>query len=717
MNSASKTILMGARDSKLSRVQTELAVAELAKLFPSMSFRMIFLSSPGDRNKELDLRSSPDDFFTRDLDDAVEKKQIDCAVHSAKDLPPSPREGLDWFFLPCCEDMRDAIVMPAKKTSRGKGVLRIGVSSERRAKFCLKKFPNARILPIRGNIEERIAKLDAGDFDMIICAAAGLKRLGLEQRISEYIPLEELAVPDGQGRLAITFKSGNPLFSKIRKFFIHPVVFAGAGPGDKKLITQTAREEIQSCDVCLHDSLASDELLSQLKAGARAVHTGKRAGQHSMKQEEINIMIANFARQGMAVLRLKGGDPGIFGRLAEETAVLDSLDLPFRVVPGISSLQAATSSTGMLLTRRGLSRGFSVFTPRKAISGDCEIPSKKEFSSMPAAIFMAKSELEKLSDQLIRTGRKPDETAVIVFNAACIDEIIIHAKLSELGNLTKKTKKITGPGIVLCGENFDKRFLFRKNGLLEGKKILLTCSEEMGEKASREILRLGGIPISMPMIRFETSADTGKLFSGSTPLILKYNWLAITSPASARIFLDSAVNARFDLRRLPLIMSSGPETSKELVARGIFPDIQAERDFGSKGLAEIAVRKLKKGERVARLVSDKSFKKMTAELRRAGILVDEIVLYKTIPVNYSTLPEFDAVFFASPSAAESFKNNFGSTALRKKDVVVLGDVTADALKKIFKKIGRLVVPEQSKAVLAIQTYALQLVSKSLLATD
>ena len=166
----------GCRESSLSLIQSESALAHLRRLMPFINWKILPYSSPGDRDRRLDLRESPGDFFSRDLDEAVRSGKLDSALHSAKDLPQEGSEGIDWFWLPWREDPRDALIMregdsPAALSRRS----RIGVSSDRRHRWCAEHYPAASLLSIRGSIESRLAQLDRGDFDAVIMAAAALK--------------------------------------------------------------------------------------------------------------------------------------------------------------------------------------------------------------------------------------------------------------------------------------------------------------------------------------------------------------------------------------------------------------------------------------------------------------------------------------------------------------------------------------------------------------
>ena len=220
------TLTCGTRDSALSLLQTNDALAKLRDE-TGLDFKVVPFSSPGDRDQATDLRVSPGDFFTRDLDQALLDGRIDCAIHSAKDLPPEGLpEGLDWFWLPWREDPRDCLVTRVAEPRR------VGVSSGRRDAWCAKRFPEAERVTLRGAIPERLAKLDRGDYDAIVVAAAALHRLGLRDRISEYISLEDLPPPPGQGVLAMTFRRDDPRLRALRNLYIKAVRFVGAGVGE-----------------------------------------------------------------------------------------------------------------------------------------------------------------------------------------------------------------------------------------------------------------------------------------------------------------------------------------------------------------------------------------------------------------------------------------------------------------------------------------------------
>ena len=657
----SQTVLSaGTRNSKLSIAQTEQVLSKLEILLPDMSFEIVHFSSPGDRDRKTDLRETAPDFFSRDLDDAVLNGKVDCAVHSAKDLPEKMRNGLDMLLLPWREGQRDVIVYP-----KGKGLIdnpRIGISSGRREEYATRRFPEGKNLTIRGNIDDRIAQLDAGKYDLLIMAAAGLLRLGLAERISEYIPLEDLTPPPTQGQLALVFKEDNPAFSLLRKLFAKTVIFAGAGVGTKENATLGAVEAIKNCDICFYDALCPQELLEYLPLSAESLYVGKRKGEHSHSQQEICNMLVNAAKKGKKVVRLKGGDPGMFGRLAEEIEVLDAFKLPYRVLPGVSSLAAATTSTGLLLTRRGMSRGFSVMTPRKFGSSAIEWVSDEERKSFPQAFFMGVSELKTITDNLLKDGYSKKLPASVVFNAGYPDCTVVSGTIE---NIVDKIPETSMPGIIITGDIADSRFLYKKHGALSGMRILFTGSEALQDKAVRMIRDFGGIPICMPMIKLEGL--------NGVPLhkIKHADWLIVNSPSSAKILLES----NLDLRGLPKIAVCGKGTAEVFEKNNIYPELCPEHDFGIDGLFNAMSKVIKSSDKIIRLCSDNSKSELTGKLKKIASGTENMIFYRNTPVSYDSLPEFDAVLFTSPSTVKAFP----ASELKNKKICVIGEPTEKAL--------------------------------------
>lgn len=662
----------GTRPSSLALAQSRAALDRIEALLPGIGFEQVRITSIGDTDRTTDLRESPADFFTRELDEALLRGEIDLAVHSAKDMPDPVRDGIDWYWLPWREEPRDALVLAKGKTIADLPPNPvIGVSSERRAAYCANRFPSAIQKNIRGNIEERIAQVDNGAFDIVVMAAAALLRLGIGERITEWIPLAELEVPDGQGYLAITFRAGDERMMALRNLFTPAVVFAGAGVGNKELCTVATLRALQRCDLCLYDSLIDPALLAELPPHAVAIDVGKRCGAHSKEQHETTKLICECARQCKRIVRLKGGDPGIFGRLAEETEALEQIGIPFRVIPGISALQAATTGTGMLLTRRDVSRGFVALTPRMHGGGlaRCDAEMKNQ---LPAIYYMSIKAIESIARQLLDENTPPETPAALVFSAGGEDEHIIKTTLGALSSRSI-AHGIKQPGLILVGDI--TTYAYKTDlGALRGRKILLTCSEAIQEKAAALVRDFGGRPIQLPLIRL-------KCRSGFQPRCAESDWLVVTSPSSVRAFMQVVREQGIDYRSIPKIMVCGRGTADEFSRFNLRVDAQPDAAFSAESLVRLAEGILNPGDKVLRVRSDKAGPQLAEALRQTGADVEDAILYDNERIAYDHQPGFDAVFFASASAVEAFIDQWGAAALAGKTVAVIGQPTAAAMEK------------------------------------
>ena len=704
-----RTFVVGARGSRLSLAQTRGAVEFLSREFPGTSYKVVPVETPGDRDLTTPIEKSAPDFFTRDLDEAVREGRIDFAVHSAKDLPETISDDLDWFWLPNREDPRDCWVMRSDMSpasARRRRGLKIGISSERRKSYAQSCFPKAKLLPIRGAIDSRIQQLVDGKYDAVLMAMAGLNRLypeGLPTVSIHPISLDELPPPEAQGILAVVFRAGDERLMALRQRFVKAVRFVSAGVGDAGLCTVAGQRDISLADTVLYDDLMGSTLLPPLNLrtllNPRLIHVGKRCGAHSMKQPEITRLICDEARKGRRVVRLKGGDAGLFGRLAEETDALAALKIPFLVRPGVSALTAATTGTGLLLTRRGESRGFTAFTPRST------------GTETPLVMFMATRMVEEEARNLLADGMSPETPCALVLDAAGPREEVRQATLSTVRNLVKDGR----PGLFIVGSVAVHQW--PRNGEFGGRRVLLTCSEAIQEKSAVAVEDRGGKPISWPLIRLVPRAfpqfpiqtfshsstqtfphssiqtfshSSIQTFSHSSIQTFPYAAIVLTSPSSVRIFFETFV---CDRRRLPAFYTCGAGTDAELRKYGVSSDVVPASDFSANGLiAEIRKMDLK-GKRVLRLRSAKAGPAVAQALRKVGAKVDDEVLYDNefcSPADH--LPPFDDVFFASASAVESFLSQYGAAKLRGKGILVMGQPTRAALPKALAAKARVFNP-------------------------
>ncbi len=641
-----RPLIVGARDSKLSLLQAQTALDRIAAQTGITSELRPF-SSPGDRDQTTDLRQTPGNFFTQDLDEALLAGTIDCAIHSAKDLPPEGLPAtLDWFWLPWREDPRDALVLREGVTEPQ----RIGISSGRRETWAATHFPKAERLTLRGAIPARLQQLDDGKYDAIVIAAAALHRLNQAHRIHTYIPLTELTPPPGQGYLAITFRRDDVRLRTLRNLYLKSVRFAGAGVGDGELCTLAALREIKAADCIIYDALMDASLLNEAGEPDKPVekiYVGKRSGQHALKQEAITALIGEHVRRGQRVLRLKGGDPGLFGRLTEETDALAADGIPFRVFPGVSALNTATTATGMLLTRRGEARGFQVATPRST------------GKAMPQVWFMALSMATELAKDY-----PPETPYAIVYDAGTPAQSIVRGTAGELAQHAPLS--IERPGLLLFGDFTTREFPL--NGAFAGRKIWITGSESVAQKARLAVTDHGGIPVVQPLIQFEPCA-TVKIRPSKA-----YNLLVVTSPTAAQyLFKQMTSPIQFIPKKIAV---TGPATAKAL--QWLNTDIvQPERHFTAKGLLAALPEDLS-GMKILRIRSEEAGTSLAEALKQRGAKVKDLPIYRTLSCPTETPPPHDAVFLASSSAAKAW---LASATDHTKEVIAMGEPTAAILRK------------------------------------
>jgi len=348
-------VKIASRSSPLALVQIDEIIRELKTLGKSFKFETIKLETAGDTDKLTPLTISRDDFFTDTIDQALLEGKADIAIHSAKDLPQELHEDLKIFALTKGLDDKDAWAgrvrwkdLPLKA--------RIGTSSALRQKQILELRPDVMIVNIRGTINERLELIKEGKVDGIVVAACALKRLNLESKIKDIFPWEGMPL---QGQLAVVGRQKDreleEIFSVIdvrRRY--GKVTLVGAGPGDRELITLKGIKALESADCVFYDYLVDPHLL-KYAAGAEHIYAGKRKGEHSLSQDNLSRLLKDKAMSGKRVARLKGGDPLIFGRGADEIQYLRSYHIEVDIIPGISSATGIPSSLGIPLTARGVS--------------------------------------------------------------------------------------------------------------------------------------------------------------------------------------------------------------------------------------------------------------------------------------------------------------------------------------------------------------------------
>ena len=234
------------------------------------------------------------------------------------------------------------------------------------------------------------------------------------------------------------------------------VYLVGAGPGDPGFITEKGLSRLRICDAVVYDSLASPRLLDEVPDQCRKIHVGKRAGHHSMKQEEINRLLVELAREGLSVVRLKGGDPFVFGRGGEEIIALSKAGIPYEVVSGVTSAVAALASAGIPVTHRAVSRSFHVITGHTAGGG---LEPDIDFAALARlegtlVFLMGLGHLAQIAEALMRAGKEASTPAAVVHGGFDSTVTTVRGQLSDIA-ARADAALIQPPAVIVVGNAVD----------------------------------------------------------------------------------------------------------------------------------------------------------------------------------------------------------------------------------------------------------------------
>lgn len=644
------------RNSRLSLIQAE----EIKALLPAISFEVRAIESLGDKNKQIPLETCDiTDFFTRELDEALLKNEADIAVHSAKDLPYPIPEGLEVIALTEAKNQSDALVSRHNlKLGDLPSSPRIGTSSIIRAASIKQLRPDAQIVSIRGTIEERISLIDQNKTDAVVVAACALQRLGLENKIAELLPMDTHPL---QGHLAVVAATGNKLLRKIFEPFdirknYGKIYLAGFGPGDPELLTLKAHRALEQADIIFYDDLIEKSYLENFKA--EKIYVGKRKGNHSHSQAEINELLYRSSIAGRNTVRLKGGDPFIFGRGAEEFEYLHQRLIVPEVIPGITAAVGAAAQTGIPLTNRGESSSVAFITA----SSQNEIVVPKVDTLI---YYMGASNLRELREKLLSKGVGPETPTAIITNATKENA---RATFSHLEALPDET---ASPSVIMIGKTVKNRNIMKSqpNVLVTG----LTADQYLG---------LGNV-IHQPLIEIVPIEMPDEFFR-FIRFVHNYKYIIFTSRNSVKFFMEWVKTIGCDTSSLSknIIVSIGAVTSAELEKHGVTPHMQPDLD-SSNGIIEMFRSKGITGEEVLIPRSDIALNILPDGLRALGNNVHIITVYYTQPVKKIEkvdLSKIDIIVFTSPSGVKSFLKHYGEIPYHIK-VITRGEQTQEAYER------------------------------------
>jgi len=452
-------VKIASRSSPLALAQVEevirvIATLSKAKGKQSFTYEILKFETSGDKDKTTPVTHSRDDFFTDTLDQALLEGKADIAIHSAKDLPQHLHEGLKIFALTQILDDKDAWVGRVRWQDLPLDA-RVGTSSVLRQKQILQMRPDVTIVNIRGTIGERLQLIKTGKVDGFVTAACALKRLKLESEIKDIFPWEG---KPAQGQLAVVGRQNDQklenLFSAIdaRRGY-GKVTLVGAGPGDGELITLKGIKALEAADCVFYDYLVDADLLKYAPQ-AEHIYAGKRKGEHSLSQEDLSRMLKEKAFAGKKVVRLKGGDPLIFGRGADEIQYLRSYHIEVEVVPGITSATGIPSSLGIPLTARGVASSVAFLSGHEE-DEDKAHPKPVSIPQADTLVFlMGLTKLSIIVESLQKAGWPRETPMMIIANGTKPQEQIVKGTLSTIEDLAKK-QDLKPPALIIVGKTIE----------------------------------------------------------------------------------------------------------------------------------------------------------------------------------------------------------------------------------------------------------------------
>ena len=472
------------------------------------------------------------------------------------------------------------------------------------------------------------------------------------------------------------------------------VYLIGAGPGDAGLFTLRGKELLETCDVVVYDYLANDELLAMARPDAEVIYVGKQGGNHTLSQEKINTLIVAKAKEGKSVARLKGGDPYMFGRGAEEAEELLAAGVSFEVVPGVTSAIAGPAYAGIPLTHRAYASSVCFATGH-------EDPTKPESAHNWQALasgtstlvfFMGMKNLPEIVTKLTENGMAPTTPAALVRWGTTPEHKSVTGTLAELPRLAAK-HAFSAPSLIIIGHVVSLRSSlnwFEQKPLL-GHGVLVTRSREQASVMSRQLSRLGAKVAEFPTISIVPATDAAPIHKAARRLC-EYDWVIFTSPNGVDYFWHELTALGLDARAFAAtaVAAIGPATAEALARRGICADFVPETFVAENLLAGLIATGMA-GKKVLVPRAETARDILPQGLEKAGALCQVLPVYRTIPATVDTAAMLKRlgdgsiryVTFASSSTVTHFLKAVPEDILRKNDQLrfaCIGPITAQTLR-------------------------------------
>jgi len=459
------------------------------------------------------------------------------------------------------------------------------------------------------------------------------------------------------------------------------VYLVGAGCGAADLITLRGLERLRGADAVVYDDLIDPALLAEAPAEAELIYVGKRLGRHSTPQEEIDALLIRLAGEGKTVVRLKGGDPFVFGRGGEEALALQRAQIPFEEVPGISSAIAIPAAAGIPVTHRGLSQGVHILTGHTAQGG---LPGEIDRAAAlegTLVFLMGLSKLPQIAERLVAKGKDPATPAAVVSSGDPPCPAVVRGVLADIAQRARAAG-VVSPAVIVVGKTAGLDLSCPVAGPLEGARVGLVGTPAMTGKLARALRDQGARGELVCALR---TAPVRAEFDFSTLAGEGRRWLVFTSGNGVEAFFRLLRQAEVDLRALAScrFAAIGAATARALAEHGIRADLCPE-EYTSAGLARSLLERAAPEEELILFRSAQATRTLPEALLAAGRRVREVPVYD-IEIDRRLapsggLPPLDYLLFSSAGGVDAFFQLYGPPPEQVR-CVCIGAVTARALRE------------------------------------
>ena len=470
------------------------------------------------------------------------------------------------------------------------------------------------------------------------------------------------------------------------------VWLVGAGPSDEGLFTLKGKRVLEQADVVVYDQLVGDGIMRMIPTNAECIDVGKHAGNHKVVQERINEILLEEAQKGKRVVRLKGGDPFLFGRGGEELELLCEHNIPFEIVPGITSAISVPAYAGIPVTHRDFTSSLHIITghKKKGCNDPIDYKSLVALGDVTLVFLMSVGALPDISKGLIEAGMDKNTPAAILEKGTRYNQRKVVATIETLPEEARKNDVGT-PGIIIVGKvcSLSEQFSWAEKRPLGGRHIIITRPRRKSSKLKEMLYDLGAEVVEVPS--FETVAiNNNEVLDEAINNIKDYNWVAFTSEAAVEIFFNELRDKKIDIRNLANIKFAvvGPATKKAVEGRGIFVEYMPEEYYGkamAKGLSE----RISVDDKVMVCVPKEVDTELYKNLKSYEKQIDVVPLYdivyeknKDIKVN-----DEDYVIFTSASSVKGFVNSIDDLDYNSINSICIGKKTAEEASRYGMKVS------------------------------